>query len=529
MAITWNQVFVGAGLRRCHELIIHDGKLWFVSSEQNASGYAGALYYTEDGDNWTEDNNWRKPTELWNNSMEETSHRFTGPFVHDGYLYMACNHYPASVAERHGHLYRRETDGTWTLVFEEVEQSSPAYRYCRGASDGTNIILVGTVYRSGSPNLKAVIWRITGAVKTIEYEDRVHSGNDRGWDAFWSTEDQEWYASTDSAIHERDGGLWTVVYNTGDAWAFREGGVFYQEYADRLWCNDHRRYAGAWEDKEHPSGDPNINGIYKWGRQLMFCEHLTGELYTYSDQWNQWTAPPLASPGLESVIEYKENIYVAGYSGFAGRVWRLEFSHDTTPGLWSVGVRPTGRQLVCDHEFGDTIYFGVYDSDGLPIWMKIDDQLEEWMDLMVPTSSSGSLIQTQSALVRDTAYAFGRFSSFNQIFITDDAGLTLDNCDNDAWVDDSISTMEYLDDEDLTITHLNDKEMLRTLDGLSPWTKRGDIPGTPLSQVRDGDNIFVGCTAGSANLYLSEDIGQTYAVKGVGLPTDVDIRDLELA
>ena len=159
------------------------------------------------------------------------------------------------------------------------------------------------------------------------------------------------------------------------------------------------------------------------------------------------------------------------------------------------------------------------------------EDLEEWYQLYInPVFTAGSLLmQVQTALVRDVAYAYGLFGTDLQIVVTSDAGGAFSDGDDD-WGDDKITTMEYLfaDGSDLSITNFEDEDLLRTLSGTAPWTKRGDIPGGPLSQLRDGNSIFVGCTAGSANLYLSEDIGQGYTVKGVGLPTDVDILDLEL-
>jgi len=303
---------------------------------------------------------------------------------------------------------------------------------------------------------------------------------------------------------------------------------------------------GVWTDTLFP-GDAGVV-VYLYGEVIIVRADETtppppsniGKTYTY-DGATSWTYRGEIEPigvgnvyarYISNILDFQGRLYTGGRRQFMGpgpRVYRTVWRNDpetlTTTTGWS---RPTARQLVCDHEIGDTLYLGVYNDSGNPIMMSLDPDFTWWEKLYDP--SSGSYIQTQTALVRDVAYAYGFMGTDDQIQVTANAGFSLSDCDDD-WGEDRITTMEYLPTagSDLTITNYEDEDLLRTTSGSASWTKRGDIPGAPLSQLRDDDNIFVGCTAGSANLYLSPDIGQSYSVIGSGLPLDVDILDLELA
>lgn len=469
-------------------------------------------------------------------------------FNHQGLLYV---HVGQTLYEQHAY-------GLWNTLCSGAANE----RWYEAASNGTLVIIAGTeeVFENGgSEGHGGAIWRWDGNALTQEF---VTDGTTQPRalvcaTPFYDTYTRKWYCHVrygnsyldewDTVFIRDDAGNWslfrTCTRGDGDSIYWGECVQFCTTPYGMFFGGELYKRDGNWIDTLFP-GDAGACD-YLYGEVIMVRADETtppppsnvGKVYTYLGGTN-WTYKGEIEPiGVGNVYprripdlqDFRGQLYAGGQRQWRGgpaktyrTIWRNDPKTLTTISGWT---RPTARQLVCDHEFGDTLYLGIYDSGGLPIMMNLEADFDWWNKLYEP--SSGSYIQVQTPLTRDTAYAFGFMGTDDQIQITGDRGETFADADDD-WGEDKITTMEYLDDDDLAITNFEDEDLLRTLSGTSPWAKRGDIPRPPLSQLRDGDNIFVGCTAGSANLYLSEDIGQTYAVKGTGLPTDVDILDLEL-
>jgi len=519
MAWTFTEVFSKAVAGKFTQRIAAtvDSKIWALTDEAHAvSGQAGRVYYSSNGTTWTEDTAWSGPIEAkW-------------IFKHQGRLHLVGN--DAAVG---GRLYRRQ-DSTWVLVHTQADAD---LLYASGFSNDSWIIILGRD-DSDPGGTVAAIWRWDGAAMTMEFQGSdpsVYPYDFVVLDCIYYN--GEWYAIAgrylapvppdEYVLRNRGDGTWPIFRTyagTGTTLQLTDS-IYGLIFGEELWHN------GVWSNTNYP-GLP-------WTAHISFGQPITarggagnyGKLYTYGGV--SWTYRGRVAVGTYlygGFAKFNGRLYCAGTTwvdpNFVGpKIWRINLYHDTVATYWPM---PTARQLVCDHQYGDTIYFAVYNTSGRPIMMKIDDDLDEFSQLYDP--SSGSFMQVQTALVRDVAYAYGYMGTDNQIQATVDSGGSFTDRDDD-WGEDRITTMEYLPTagSDLTITNYEDKDLLRTTTGINPWVKRGDIPGAPLSQLRDDDNIFVGCTAGSANLYLSPDIGQSYSVIGTGLPIDVDILDLELA
>lgn len=527
MAWTFTEVFsAGAAGRETKSMVTHDGLIWAVTNEDHGvSGKPGRIYYSSEGDVWTEDVAWTGAGDVGLSATYEGQ-----IFVHQGFLHLITCEIRGGNNNK-GQLYRRQ-GGAWVLLHSETTQKV----YSRAYSNDAWIVIGGqdfTTVNGGRGLAFISVWN--GSTMTEEFRGAAAGfPYDYGaWDTIYYN--GEWYAfvtrwPNGAAVYSlryRGDGSWPLLRDYSGVGA-DDTHTLTVSLHGLFWGEDLWKNSGEWINTDFPGGMGRAG--YQWG---LMIGSRSGALYTYDATENDWNSQGIPALGSRTYAfaNHEGQLYVGGNrdGGPDGpRIWRVTLYHTTMAGYWN---RPTASSLVCDHEFGDTVYFSIYTSEGQPIMMKIDEDLEEWYQLYInPVFTAGSLLmQVQTALVRNVAYAYGLFGTDLQIVATSDAGGTFSDGDDD-WGDDKITTMEYLfaDGSDLTITNFEDKDLLRTLSGTAPWTKRGDIPGGPLSQVRDGNSIFVGCTAGSANLYLSEDIGQVYAVKGVGLPTDVDILDLEL-
>lgn len=458
-------------------------------------------------------------------------------------------------------LYEQYAYGLWNTICSGAANEF----WFEAATNDDLIIIAGSeeVFEHvGAPESEGwggAIWRWDGSTLTQEFvtDGTTQPRALRCVTPFYDTYTRKWYCHVrygnsyvdewDTVFIRDDAGNWSLfrTCTRGDGDSTYRGncvqfctspyGMF---FGGELYDHD-----GNWADTLFP-GDAGVV-VYLYG-EVIIVRHdgdtppppsNIGKTYTYNGGTG-WTYRGEIEPigvgdvyptYISNILDFRGQLYTGGRRGYYGApaktyrtVWQLGAETDTTTTGWP---EPTARQLVCDHEAGDTLYLAVYNDSGNPIMMSLDPDFDWWEKLYDP--SSGSFMGVQTALVRDVAYAFGYLGTDNQIQITADAGFSFSDADDD-WGEDKITTMEYLPTagSDLTITNYEDEDLLRTTSGSAFWTKQGDVPGPPLSQLRDSDVIFVGCTGG--DLYKSEDIGQTFAQVGTGLPA-VDILDLELA
>lgn len=515
MAVTGTTVWTGWVGRDALSMAVYDGKLWLLTNEDNlqtAQPWRIRIYYTSDGINWTQDITWTIE------SMDALFYNLCQLFIHQGQLHLLCNRIdnPGGIQED-GYIFRRQAGGGWVVVCNEVTKS--LYRYNRAYSNDAWIVIGGSS-KSPSPDASTVwVWNGTTKIKELEDAARISA-----WDVIYYG--GEWYASCSNMIRNRGNGTWPILHQSPPTWdGLRFSDTVYGLFnGELLWTT-----GGAWVNTAWPADraplDITIYGQIVAAAVAQFDHADIGKFYTYYN--GSWTYRGQLNNRRNKVWDFqvfKNKLYACGYdvSVTRARVWRIEFSHDTTPSYWT---KPTARSLVCDHEYGDTIYFGVYKDNGDPIMMSIDDDLDDWSQLYDP--SSGSFIQVQTPLLRNTAYAFGYLGDDNQIQRAID-GVTFADAD-DNWGDDKITTMEYraTGGKDLCISAYGGRDILQTATGTKPWGKRGDIPGAPLCQLRNLSDIFIGCEGGG--LYKSGNVGQTFATAGSGLPVGIDILDLELA
>ena len=204
-------------------------------------------------------------------------------------------------------------------------------------------------------------------------------------------------------------------------------------------------------------------------------------------------------------------------------MWRNDAESDTLGGAWTP---PTNRLLVCDHQYGDTLYLGVYKDAQFPVMMSLDaPNFSWWRKLFDP--SSGSFIGVQTADIRDEAYAFGYFGVDDQIERTENGGFTFADCDDD-WYTDRVTSLEYhpTDGDDLISTTIGGQDLLQTSDGNKPWNKIADIPVRPRCQLRVGDDVWIGSDDAETSPVRMYSSG-SWVDKSNGLPA-VAINDLEL-
>ena len=521
MAWTYTSVFSVASIgEETKSMTTHDGKIWAVTNEANpTSGKPGRIYYSSDGDVWTEDVAWTGPADVGGSAYYEGQ-----IFVHQGFLHLvACE--IRGGGNNKGQLYRRQ-GGTWVLLHSETRQKVYSWAH----SNDTWIVIGGADYTTvngGRAVAFISVWNgstmteeFRGAAAGFPYDNAAY--NTVYYNGEWYAYVTRWPngAMVDSLRYRGDGS-WPLLRDYSGVPA-DDTNTLTVSLQGLFWGEDLWKTSGEWINTNFP-GDMGRAG---YQRGLMVGVRTTGYCYTYSLTENAWWSQgrPASDADIYAFAYHEGQLYAGGSRAAGPRIWRITLYHKTTPGYWT---RPTASSLVCDHEFGDTIYFGIYTIDGWPCMMKIDDDLEDWYQLYFTAYTSGSFIQVQTALERDVAYAYGYLNTDEQIVVTPDAGGIFYDCDDD-WGEDKITTMEYLGSagSDLTITNYEDEDLLRTTSGSASWTKQGDVPGPPLSQLRDSDVIFVGCTGG--DLYKSEDIGQTFAQVGTGLPA-VDILDLELA
>ena len=500
-------------------LAVWNGLLWVLTNETNPSNgyYSGRIYYSQDGDNWTEDTAWEGPAHVgtggyWGGQL----------FVHQNVLHLMCNN-----TLNDGRVYRR-IDGVWQLLFSETIGSDLRYHFAH--SNDTWIVVCGQDF-SGE-DAEAVIWVWDGASKTEDYhaDSSSYPHDDAAYRPIYYND--EWYAYTwrwlDASTHQpimryRGDGSWPLlrVYSGN----FNDAQYFLDNLFGLLWGDDLWDTGGDWSNVTFPG---YTGASYYYG-SVITARAATGSYgmcYTYDGMGWIYRGRPEAiyDTPLYCFQHHGGQLYVAGERALGPRVYRIAINHAATAGPWA---KPTARTIVCDHETGDTLYLAVYKEDGEPIAMRLDAANFEWWEKIFDLTSSGSLIGVNTADERNTCHTFGYFGVNEQVWRTDDWGHGFDDND-DNWGTDKVPTLEYhpLSGEDLIATQYTAQDLLQTLTGLMPWSDIENIPILPRSQLRVGDDVWIGSDTAVASPVRMYSSG-SWADKSNGLPT-VAINDLEL-
>lgn len=183
------------------------------------------------------------------------------------------------------------------------------------------------------------------------------------------------------------------------------------------------------------------------------------------------------------------------------------------------------KSLVCDHEYGDTLYLGLHGTDGKPIVMWVDWDFADYS--IGYSATGGSSVGVQTVELRDTCIAYGQFGTDKQIIVSEDKLDTWDEAQGEFGGDD-VTTLEYhqTSGDNLIATRRVDQDAIRTLTQRAPWTDVGATPFVARSQLRVSDDVWIGSdTGGSSVVQLLSD--GSWADKSVGLP-NIPINDLEL-
>jgi len=520
---TFDEVLSIASLNdEAKSLAAWNGLLWVLTNEDNpVSGdpSSGRIYYSQDGDNWTEDTAWEGPANVgsggyWGGQL----------FVHQNILHLLCNN-----TINDGRVYRR-IDGVWQLLFSEDIGSDLRYHFAH--SNDTWIVVCGQDFSDmNGGHAEGVICMWNGTSKTEEFhaDGAAYPCDDAAYRPIYYND--EWYAHSwrwlDADTHQpimryRGDGTWPLlrVY-TGDP---DDAKYFCINLFGLLWGDDLWGTDGNWSNVGF-SGDTGAS--YYYGSVIMAKSSVwQGSCYTYDGTGWIYRGRPesLYETPLYCFQHHGGQLYAAGARRLGPRVYRISVHHTATLGPWA---KPTARTIVCDHQVGDTLYLAVYKEDGEPIAMRLDPVNFEWWEKIFDLTSSGSLIGVNTAGIRNTAHVFGYFGFDEQIWRTDDWGHDFDDNDDD-WGADKVPTLEYhpRSGEDLVATQYTAQDLLQTLTGLLPWSDIGDIPILPRCQMRVNDDVWIGSDTAVASPVRVYSSG-SWADKSNGLPS-VAINDLEL-
>jgi len=184
------------------------------------------------------------------------------------------------------------------------------------------------------------------------------------------------------------------------------------------------------------------------------------------------------------------------------------------------------KSLVCDHQYGDTLYLGLRGSNQRPLVMWVDWDFGDAR--LGYKATGGSSVGVQTVELRNTCIAYGQFGTDMQIIISEDRLSTWDQAQG-MFGDDDVLTLKFhpSSEDDLVATRKVDQDYIQTLTQRAPWTDLGATPFVARSQLRVGNDIWIGSeTGGSSVVQLLSD--GSWADKSTGLP-NVPINDLESA
>lgn len=552
---SWSDIYsiakVAAASTSGH-LCVHGAQLWVILG----SAYPDRVFYSNGaGEAWQEDLNYPSTANGRTSGARLVSFQ--------GYLY-AIRNIEHSWAGRAGSfdVIRRNSNGTWTKVDGTAADSDEVMI---DACGGPSVIMIvgGTDTHAGGPHTadRAMIWRYDTTNGLIVEYDTGPKGPG-GWpysgadvrNIHYSTRLARWYAAWD---YHDDGGATLNVR-------------ILRRTAPGTWVVDDERalVAGVWQSIRHFAD--SILGLFSGGLYLAtgvdaWAEYANNDKMAYRPyQWGDGGhiigVEPTASPydflsyfwkpgwavettQIEDTQEAGHNYIIGDYISFRGclyaacdvwagalrtTIYKIVRCRAET----GLGIPPFNRgdskALVCDHQYGDTLYIGLRDESMEPIILWLDWDFEDFF--FGYDASGGSAVGVQTVETRDECFGYGQFGTDKQIILSEDKLETWDEAQGE-FGDDEVTTLQFhpSDGQDLVGTRRLNQDLIRTLNQRSPWNSVGPTPFVARSQLRVQDDIFIGADTPDAQpVRMYNETSGSWTGKSSGLPTDVAINDLEL-
>ena len=459
-------------------------------------------------------------------------------------------------------LYRRDVF-QWTLVGTAQAENGYVPQMIRMWADDTagHIMIAGSVYDAGAPafqHRKARVWSYNEAGGLLV---DLTLGTDVNHIVDVCYSDGEWYGSVSRTA---GGGLppypWRILRRIGaENWAGdfawnqtasytpHKFGVHREKaYVRRFltWAQRIIRKPSSdesWETLATPgsgnSADYRIFYGWEWGGKVLTNTIKSGSDHAYvlNETSDWWYDTGLIVIRIADFIGFETCLYAACDDSPDFAIWRACAKIEQ----WS-GRLGDARSLVCDHQYGDTIYLGLMENNAKPMlmWVDWDFDQHDWSKF-----TAGSWVNPQTAETRDTCIGYGNLNkswpqrrqaavSFTKIAgafwragqFGDDEVITTLEPHPTAGSADLVATRR--DNQDWVQASVNEAIEAK----LGSWTDMGDIPFVARSQLRVGDDIWIGSETGGSSVVrlLSGGSGNDWVDKGNGLP-NVPINDLESA
>ena len=525
-------------------LEVQGERLWIA---MNLAGPTNDVYYTEDGDTFIQDTTW------------DNSRTIKQLITFQGHLYIISMSYSPDKFS----IYRRD-DAGWNLVVQSDEDRwVPTSSHTTWASNVDNCMMIPGWEEDGVFS-RGRIWRFDGTTLSLDYE-----AIDDGYKTilamcFWNG---VWYATTDIAndypgydaraiLKRVAANNWipdTSYESIGGYGSRRFGGtstmglfIKWPEIDPGPVVITRGLHLAPGSDtwvKMDPFVDPTgISSESPVGNHAHFYNYANGGMLVtnrgndrvyfsrnYPDyDWRSWIT--FANHRIHDLMEFRGRLYLCADIPASSNYylyWTTDAEY-TFFGGWA-----GSESLVVDHEYGDTIWLGLYDEDRYPIIQWLDWDFAEFS-----TSwhySTGSYVGVQTVERRNTCIAFGCLETgvANNIIVTvtENKGGSW-TTDLKTWPADTVTTLEYhpTSGSDLALTRRDNQDWMQTLTQRAPWSDMGDTPFVARSQLRVGDDIWIGSETGGSSVVrlLSGGSGNDWVDKSVGLP-NVPINDLEYA
>lgn len=517
---------------------------------------ANVLWYTVDGAGWDEEDMTTHWTDAntWNVLLCEMG----------GDLYAIRNFSDAAQPAYPGgfEIWKRETsNGTWSVVATSASRVAALHAH----ATVNYIMILGTHWQYPATAWNVYVWRYDiDAASLVEEYHYTQPG--------FPNPPYEYIENT-----ARDAGMRCGIYlATNGAWYFS---CYYREDATTYWSRIRRRVSvGNWV-VDHDEGGLGYVGRFDNMRtdRGIFCAEL--HYTTAAAIWQAYNnSADKKMPrfwhvgGHELVVDESGDEYVAKWT--TGTIWettgalsfdgggndhhyitdimafkdRLFLAADkmldpgdtatftfriiSVPVIYGLGIPPFNRgdskALVCDHQYGDTLYIGLRDESMEPIILWLDWDFDDFY--FGYDASAGSAVGVQTVETRDECFGFGQFGVDKQIILSEDKLLNWDEAQGE-FGDDEVTTLQFhpTNGEDLTGTRRLNQDLMRTLNQRAPWASVGPTPFVARSQLRVADDIWIGSDVANAiPVRMYNETSGSWMPKSTGLPTNVAINDLEL-
>lgn len=539
-----------------------DGRFAVVGNRLWMSlGRAGAnrIFYTDDGVTWHEED----MTAIWTDTST-----WPVPICGLGGSLYAARNYPDPVFTSYSggfDLWKRNGPSDWTKV-----ATTPETRVLAHGIDAasTHLMICGSDWQYFSvPEGDAYVWRfdIGGASLVEEYHSQAPALYTEPYERIGSTSKESnvryprgiyyypatstWYFSCHykstpdySRVRRRTGpSAWIVDHD--------EAGLHYVGEFDRtrlgLACRRLRYISEQWQqytgnaDKFLPFG-------WEEGGHTLLVKQTWPEnhIVMWTPGWTwETTGDLIFDPAgndrhiIDDIAHFNGRLFLAADKNLGQNPITLNIIPTYTYRIISVPLNyffgtpfdgGDAEDLVCEHEFGTTIYLGLRDEDKHPMILWLDWDFENfWLGYH---SSAGSAIGVQSVEDGAECFGFGYFDTDKQIIVSTDYLETWDEAQGE-FGDDVVTSLEFheTNGNDLAGTRRLNQDLIQTLTQRKPWTGVGPTPFVARCQLRVGDDIFIGSDVANAQpVRVFSSSSGSWTDKSSGLPTDVAINDLEL-